>query len=133
MSITYIYVGRRIQKGVLKHCFTTDEDRGSLTWWPKAKASAFYGLVIGTYYEVGESLPRNWSSVTTNQRSSEEDILKWSGLDKAEAMVKREKAIKPTPRLDRLVDDLRRCRHDLSNSQRVAFDVWLLNEIRSNH
>lgn len=124
------YIGRRIQKGKLQHCFLEGaEGNQSIVWFPKAKASRFAGARIGTIYEIGDCLPDLWSSA---QIGDVEDAqkLQWQTADRGAYLEANERKGSNSPELDDLVDRLKRARYGLTASQRPAFDAWLLNQIR---
>jgi len=121
------YIGRRMQKGKLHHCFLDAE--GVVTWYPKAKASTFQGARIGTTYEIGGRFPQIWSSVKVGELSDQER-LNWQAQDRAAYALKTERAGSSSPDLDNAVDAIKNARIRMNASQRAAFDAWLLNKIR---
>lgn len=121
------YIGRRLQKGKLQHCFLDEE--GDVIWYPKAKASTFQGARIGSTYEIGKQFPKFWSDAKVGELSDQERT-NWQALDRAAYALKTERSGSPSPDLDKAVDAIKTARLRMSASQRAAFDAWLLNKIR---
>lgn len=121
------YIGRRIQKGKIQHCFK--EEAGGIVWYPKAKASTFQGAMIGSTYKIGPRFPQLWSDAKTGEED-EQTRLKWQALDRAAYASKSERSASNSPELDAAVDAIRMARSSIPRGQTAAFDAWLLNKIR---
>lgn len=129
MADKFIYVGRRIVKNSLKHCFIEqDSDDSTLTFWPKAKSSIFSGAKIGTVYEFKNGVPRLWSEAEIGE-SSEEMKLQWQGADRTSYLESIERKQSSSPELDEAIENLRHARSRLSSNQKMSFDIWVVNQI----
>lgn len=132
----FLYIGQRLtSKGnKLVHAFVEPSqplDASAFTYWPKAKAAAFYGAVIGKIYDFGDEdrLPHLWSEAECDQVEPEKR-LQLQAESKAEALKKRETNKEPDPELQALIKRLADARRKVPYNQRLNFDVWVLNNIR---
>lgn len=122
------YIGRRIQKGRLFHCFVDYTDE-AIVWFPKVKASLFAGAVIGTTYDLSEGIPAIWRDRATGQAESQ-TRLDWQARDRAEYQKSQEKKTSSSPDLDAAVEAIQKARRKMPANQLALFDAWLLNKIR---
>lgn len=123
------YIGRRIQKGKLQHCFRDDTEGGVVVWWPKTKPSTFAGCKIGRSYEFGGRFPSVWINHETGQ-VAEDLATQWQAQDRAAYLAKNERTASSSPELDKAIEAIQTARLSLTPSQRAHFDAWLLNKIR---
>lgn len=128
----WTYLGRRMVKGTLRHCFrAADDEDGVLRWWKSNKASLYYGLKIGEEYALDEGkLPQSWISAKTGAQADEDERVRLQVLDRSAELEQRAKKVDRSPDLLNTVEQLRVARRSLSAAQRVTFDAWLLNSIR---
>lgn len=128
---TLAYIGRRNMDGKTVHAFRDVSDTSNpdkVTWFPKAKATAFKSCTIGHIYAVpGEYLPKFWPSVKVDEVSAEEKLA-WQARDRDIELASR--STPKAPELDALLADLRRARGAIPFSRRLAFDLWILEKIR---
>lgn len=127
MSEKYTYVGRRLQKGKLQHCFQEEGKKG-LVWWPKMKASVVAGARIGRTYKIGDRFPSLWSEAEVSQ-VSDDVATEWQALDRAAYLGSQELKQSPVPELDAAISALARARMQMPASRRGYFDGWLINQI----
>lgn len=122
------YIGRRIEGSKLFHSFADADDTEAQFFYPKARATAFKGAIIGRQYELGGGIPSLWRSADTGAEPHPKAAA-WQAQDVADAEHHRQKSIKPNPELLAAVDVIAKARASTSFASRVAFDAWLLSKI----
>ena len=131
------YIGRRPlgnkPDGRLFHMFEAPNDDGSTsrTYWPKERASWFWGAQIGAIYELGDDdgVPNDWTAAKVGE-VPEATRLEFQVKERALVTRLEAKKVKRSPELDVLIGQLRAARKRLAHSKRPAFDAWLLKELQ---
>ncbi|MEJ5217119.1 hypothetical protein WG622_02610 [Cognatishimia sp. D5M38] len=123
------YVGRRIVKAGLKHCFIEGHEEDKLTFYPKVKASRFAGAIIGATYKFEDDrIPTIWGKCQLGMVDGRRK-LEWELEDRLSVEENKQRNLDPSGELTDVIARLRFFRFRLNGRSRALFDTWLLREL----